>query len=177
MLNPTSWLLLSAIPSSIASVLYERSAITDCLANAKVPQYLPSSSNFTQSIKPFNLRLPYTPVAVAVPSTVAQIQSAVTCGVSLGITISPKSGGHSYASHGIGGENGHLMVDLRYFTNVTLNNATGIADVQPGARLGNVALALWNQGRKAISHGTCPGYVLLLLELCLLMLTCGKVWV
>jgi len=32
-----------------------------------------------------------------------------------------------------------------------------VADVQPGARLGNVALALWNQGRKAISHGTCPG--------------------
>ena len=157
MLNPISWLLFSVIPLSAASVLYERSAITDCLTAAKVPQNLPGTANFTQAIKPFNLRLPYTPVAVAVPSTVAQVQAAVSCGVKLGITISPKSGGHSYASHGIGGEDGHLMVDMKLFSNVTLNNSTGVADVQPGARLGNVALALWNQGRKAISHGTCPG--------------------
>lgn len=144
-----------AAPSCLAS----RSTITDCLDTSHVPQYKSGGTNFTQSIKPFNLRLPFTPVAVAVPTTVAQVQAAVACGVKLGITISPKSGGHSYASHGLGGENGHLMIDLKYWNNVTLSNTTGIATVGPGSRLGNVAQALYTQGKAAISHGTCPGYV------------------
>lgn len=135
-----------------------RSDITDCLDDASVPQALPGTTNFTQAIKPFNLRLPFTPVAVAVPTTVAQVQAAVSCGVSLGITISPKSGGHSYASHGIGGEDGHLMVDMKYFNTVNLDTDTGIATIGPGARLGNVAQALYTQGKVAFSHGTCPGY-------------------
>jgi hypothetical protein len=49
------------------------------------------------------------------------------------------------------------MVDMKLFNSVALDNTTGIADIQPGARLGNVATALWNQGKRAISHGTCPG--------------------
>jgi FAD/FMN-containing dehydrogenase len=135
-----------------------RSDIADCLDDASVPQSLPGTTNFTQAIKPFNLRLPFTPVAVAVPTTVAQVQAAVSCGASLGITISPKSGGHSYASHGIGGEDGHLMVDLKHFNTVELDTETGIATIGPGARLGNVATALYAQGKVAFSHGTCPGY-------------------
>lgn len=137
--------------------MIKRSDITDCLDNAKVPQALPGSTNFTQAIRPFNLRLPFTPVAVAVPSTVSQVQAAVSCGTALGITISPKSGGHSYASHGIGGEDGHLMVDLKYFNTISLDKETGIATIGPGARLGNVAQELYDQGEAAISHGTCPG--------------------
>lgn len=131
--------------------------ITDCLTAASVPQNLPGTANFTQSIKPFNQRLPFTPVAVAVPRTVAQVQAAVSCGAKLNITISPKSGGHSYASHGLGGEDGHLMVDLKYFNTVSLDNSTGIATIGPGARLGNVAQSLYSQGKAAFSHGTCPG--------------------
>jgi FAD/FMN-containing dehydrogenase len=57
-----------------------------------------------------------------------------------------------------GGEDGHLIVDMKYFYNLTLDNSTGIATLGPGARLGNVATALWNQGQRAISHGSCPGY-------------------
>jgi FAD/FMN-containing dehydrogenase len=136
-----------------------RSDITACLHDAGVPQALSNTTNFTQAIKPFNLRLPFTPVAVAVPTTVVQVQNAVSCGVSLNITISPKSGGHSYASHGLGGEDGHLMVDMKYFYNVSLDTDTGIATIGPGARLGNVAQALYTQGKVAISHGTCPGQV------------------
>jgi len=131
--------------------------IINCLNSASVPQALPNSTAFTQSIAPFNLRLQFTPVAVAIPTTVAQVQAAVVCGASLGITVSPKSGGHSYASHGLGGEDGHLMVDMKYFNTVSLDNSTGIATIGPGARLGNVAQALYTQGQAALSHGTCPG--------------------
>ena len=150
-------LLLATVASALPSSEVTRSDITDCLDTAAVPQHLSTSANFTTAIRPFNLRLPYTPSAVAVPRTVAQVQAAVACAAKLGIMVSPKSGGHSYASHGIGGEDGHLMVDLKYFNNVTLDTASGIATIGPGSRLGNVAQALYTQGKAAFSHGTCPG--------------------
>jgi len=163
MFSPYFWSLLllpaivhAAVPSQVES-RQAKPNITQCLTTAKVPLYPSNSTNFTQAINPFNQRLRFTPVAVAVPTTVAQVQAAVSCGVGLNITISPKSGGHSYASHAQGGENGHLMVDLKYFNSVVYDNVTKVATVGPGSRLGNVAQALWNQGKAAISHGTCPG--------------------
>ncbi|KAF3079475.1 hypothetical protein TWF102_003626 [Orbilia oligospora] len=131
--------------------------ITDCLTSNDVPQYLPGSSNFNFEAKGFNLRIPFTPVAVAMPTTVPQVQAAVNCGARYRLKISAKAGGHSYANHGIGGEDGHLMINLKYINSVVLDTTTNVATVGPGARLGNVALGLYNQGKRAISHGTCPG--------------------
>ena len=147
------WLLLA--PAAINAA--PTTALTDCLTSSSVPQLVSSDTKFASAIKPFNLRLPFTPVAVAQPTTVSQVQAAVACGVSQNVTITPKSGGHSYASHGIGGEDGHLVVDMKYWTNVTVDTATNIATIGVGSRLGNVAQALFNQGGRAISHGTCPG--------------------
>jgi FAD/FMN-containing dehydrogenase len=153
------WTILAPISSTrFIKPRANLTSITDCLTSASVSQDLLGTVNFTQAIEPFNLRLPFTPVAAAVPTTVSQVQGAVSCGASLGIFISPMSGGHSYASHGLGGEDGYLMVDMRYFYNVTLDSSTGIAEIGNGARLGNVATALWNQGQRAISHGSCPGH-------------------
>jgi hypothetical protein len=150
-------ILLLAGPLAVAAAPF--ADINSCLTSANVPQILKSDSKWGQTIKPFNLRLPFTPIAVAYPTTVAQVQAAVSCAASLGITVSPKSGGHSYASHGLGGEDGHLMIDLRQFRDVKVDSATGIATVGVGARLGNVATSLYSQGQRAFSHGTCPGYV------------------
>ncbi|CZR66617.1 related to reticuline oxidase precursor; berberine bridge enzyme [Phialocephala subalpina] len=132
-------------------------AIVHCLDESGVPQDYPGSSNFTADIIPYNLRLNYTPIAVAVPSTVPQVQGAVLCAVNLGVKVNPKSGGHSYASHSLGGEDGHLVVDLKYFTETSVDPVTNIATVGPGARLGNVALSLFEQGERAMAHGICPG--------------------
>ena len=143
--------------ASVNAMRNYNSTIIDCLMSEEVPQYVPGSTNFTFEIEPFNLRLPFTPVALAIPTTVAQVQAAVSCAAKLNITVSPKSGGHSYASHGLGGEDGYLVVDMKLFNNVTLDNSTGIATVGPGARLGNVATSLYNLGGRAFSHGTCPG--------------------
>ena len=153
-------LLLAATPIYGAAVsdIQKRTALTDCLTAAKVPQNLPGTADFTQAIKPFNLRVPFTPIAVAVPTTVAQVQAAVDCGNKNNATISPKSGGHSYASHGLGGENGHFMIDMKMFNSVSVDSS-GIASVGPGGRLGNIASSLYSQGQRAFSHGTCPGYV------------------
>jgi len=140
---------VSAAPSKYANIV-------NCLTAASVPQDYPGTSNFTQDIIPYNLRVNFTPVAVAVPSTVPQVQAAVRCASAVGVKVNPKSGGHSYAGHSIGGEDGHFIIDLKYFYDVTVNSS-GIATVGPGARLGNVALALYDQGHRALAHGICPG--------------------
>ncbi len=151
-------LLLVAVPANAAVVdLQKRTALTDCLTAASVPQSLPGSADFKQAIKPFNNRIPFTPVAVAVPTTVAQVQAAVACGVTNNVKMSPKSGGHSYAAHGLGGEDGHFMIDMKMFNSVSVDSSTGIASVGVGGRLGNIAQSLYSQGQRAFSHGTCPG--------------------
>lgn len=137
--------------------LVTAAAIDDCLKSASVPQDAQGSSEWRNDVQPFNTRLAYTPVAIAVPTTVEHVQAAVSCAAKLGIKVSPKSGGHSYASFGLGGENGHLVVELDRMSKVTVDSSTQIATVQAGARLGHVATNLYNQGRRAFSHGTCPG--------------------
>lgn len=40
---------------------------------------------------------------------------------------------------------------------VRLDTASGIASVEGGSRLGYVVSELYAQGKRAFSHGTCPG--------------------
>ena len=140
-------------------VVSHSAAVDDCLTTAQVPVFASSSSDRTQATKPFNLRVPFTPAAYAVPQTVKHVQDAVACGVKNNVKVTAKSGGHSYGSHGLGGESGHLVIDLRRFNNVTADAKAHTAVVGAGGRLGNIALALYSQGKQAMSHGTCPGYV------------------
>ncbi|KAK4643840.1 hypothetical protein QC761_0072050 [Podospora bellae-mahoneyi] len=87
----------------------------------------------------------------------SQIPAAISCASKYGIPVQAKSGGHSYASYSTGGHNGILMIDLENFNSVSLDNRTGIAAVGGGVRLGNLAQGIWDQGRRALGHGTCPG--------------------
>ena len=147
-----AWVLFAPILASAAAV-NKHTQLQECLTYAAVPG--PANLSFT--ITPFNLRLPFTPVAVAVPTTLAQVQSAVSCGVQAGLKINPKSGGHSYAAHSLGGENGHFMIDLKFWNSVVVDNTTHVATIGPAGRLGNIAQSLYAQGKRAFSHGTCPG--------------------
>ncbi|KAF2872081.1 glucooligosaccharide oxidase [Massariosphaeria phaeospora] len=144
-------------PFSQASALDRRAALDECLTKLNVPTFISSSANYTQAIKPFNTRVTFKPAAYAVPETTQHVQDAVSCGASNGVRVTAKSGGHSYASHGLGGEDGHLIVDMRNFNNVTVDPTAQTAAIGTGGRLGNVAMALYNQTKQAISHGTCPG--------------------
>ncbi|KAK4200493.1 putative oxidase [Triangularia verruculosa] len=146
-----------AVANPLSNPLAKRAAIDDCLRTANVPVDAPNSNDWRADSNPFNQRLKYTPVAIAVPTTVTQVQAAVSCAAKVGVKVNPKSGGHSYASFGLGGENGHFVVQLDRMNAVTYDSATEIATVQAGARLGRVATALYNNGRRAFSHGTCPG--------------------
>ena len=134
-----------------------RETIEECLTAAKVPFDAKNSNDWKVDVAPFNTRLAYTPAAIAVPTTTAHVQGAVSCGVKLGLKINAKSGGHSYASFGLGGENGHLVIELDRMSKITVDQKTYIASVEAGSRLGHVFTELYKQGKRAISHGTCPG--------------------
>lgn len=149
---------LSLSATTDASTVFRRAALDDCLKSASVPTLASGSADYTQSIKPFNQRVTFKPAAYAVPTTVKHVQDAIACGATNKIQVTAKSGGHSYGSHGLGGEDGHLIVDMRNFKNVTVDQAAQTATIGTGGRLGDVATALYNQGKQAISHGTCPGY-------------------
>ena len=148
---------LGLVSLSQASAIDKRAAVDTCLSELKVPVLTAGSSDYTQSIKPFNNRVTFKPAAYAVPKTEQDVANAISCGAKNGVKVTPKSGGHSYASHGLGGEDGHLIVDMRNFNTVQVDQSAKTAVIGTAGRLGNVAQALYQQGKNAISHGTCPG--------------------
>ncbi|MBE3044159.1 FAD-binding protein [Candidatus Bathyarchaeota archaeon] len=150
-----SGLALGAV--AVAGPLNRRAALDDCLSSASVPVSAPGTDDYELDLAPFNVRTPYTPLVIAVPTTTQHIQDAIACGVEAGVRVTPKSGGHSYANYGFGGEDGHLVLELDRMSEVVLDTETGVATVQPGSRLGHVAVELYEQGKRGISHGTCPG--------------------
>ncbi|EFX03636.1 glucooligosaccharide oxidase [Grosmannia clavigera kw1407] len=140
-----------ALATSVAGA-----AIDDCLFNSSVPVDPKGSTVWYEDVSAFNTRVQYQPAAIVLPRTVADVQAAVACAARLGVKVNPKGGGHSYGSFGLGGENGHLVIEMDRWDNVTLDTTTNIATIQAGARLGHVFTELLNQGGRAISHGTCP---------------------
>lgn len=145
-----------ALLAHLAALVTASPALECCLKAASVPFHERDSDAWNLDVAPFNTRLPYLPAAIAVPLTTEHIEDAVKCAVKQGVKVSPKSGGHSYASLGLGGEDGHLIVQLDRMHQVRLAE-DGTAFVQAGARLGHVAVELYDQGGVAMSHGTCPG--------------------
>ena len=143
---------------SAGSVFDKRDVLADCLSRSGVPTDGFGSTDWMLDAAPFNLQLNFTPIGIAVPTTVQHIQDAVACAAKLGVKANAKCGGHSYGSFGLGGEDGHLTIEMDRMNSVVVDNATLTATVEGGARLGHVASELYAQGGRAFSHGTCPGY-------------------
>ncbi|KAI9829218.1 MAG: hypothetical protein M1826_005813 [Phylliscum demangeonii] len=146
-----------SIREPLAPQLPEYSALETCLTQRAVPVSLRSHANFTQLSKPFNLRLQYEPAAIALAETPQHVSDAILCAAAADVKVQAKSGGHSYGSFSLGGKNGSLVISLEAMQDVRVDNATGIAKVGGGVRLGNLALAIYEQGKRALPHGTCPG--------------------
>ena len=49
-----------------------------------------------------------------------------------------------------------MVIDLSGFQEITVD-AEGKARIGAGVRLGDMALGLYNQSKRALPHGTCPG--------------------
>jgi len=67
------------------------------------------------------------------------------------ITITTRSGGHSYAGYSSTNE---LLLDLSGMTDITLNSSTGLATVAGGARNRHV-YSKFREANLAITHGRC----------------------
>ncbi|TLD34043.1 hypothetical protein PspLS_00030 [Pyricularia sp. CBS 133598] len=130
--------------------------IADCLAAAKVPAIYPGSSDYNNLAKPYNVRLPFKPAVIVLATTVKHVQDAVNCARTAKVKVQARSGGHSYAAFGLGGQDGSMMVDLQGMQSISVDSKN-VAKVGGGVRLGNLANTLYNQGKRAVSHGTCPG--------------------
>jgi hypothetical protein len=118
-----STLLLAALASAIPAKEKARITIVDCLDQYNVPYADKSSPNWTALITPYNLRLPYVPAVVTIPTTPDQVSSSITCAAAYGLKVQPKGGGHSYASYSSGGQNGSLIVDMEKFSSITVNQS------------------------------------------------------
>jgi FAD/FMN-containing dehydrogenase len=64
---------------------------SDCVAYPDNPLYQLSW------VKPYNLDLPVTPIAVVRPDNANDVSDFVKCATANGVKVQPKSGGHSYA--------------------------------------------------------------------------------
>lgn len=60
-------------------------------------------------------------------------------------------------NHGIGGEDGALVVDLRNLQSFEMDNSTWHATVGAGTNLGDLDDRLHDAGGRAVAHGICPG--------------------
>ncbi|TAQ88941.1 hypothetical protein B7494_g2713 [Chlorociboria aeruginascens] len=124
--------------------------IIACLESHNVPYFTSLSSQWAALSTPYNLRLVYQPAIITLPTTADQVSDSVTCAAQANLKVQPKGGGHSYASFSSGGQNGSLIVDMENFNTIDVDQSSGV-------RLGNLALALYSQGQRALPHGSCPG--------------------
>ncbi|CAA7263466.1 unnamed protein product [Cyclocybe aegerita] len=115
---------------------------------------LPGSPQYAAVTQPFNLRFNFKPAAVAFPTNAQEISAIVKLANRVNHQVVARSGGHSYIANGLGGKNGVIVVDLRNFQKVKVDDRAGTAVIEMGTRLGDIVTSLAGHGR-ALPHGTC----------------------
>ncbi|KDN34598.1 hypothetical protein RSAG8_12297, partial [Rhizoctonia solani AG-8 WAC10335] len=149
-------LLVQAV-STLASTAASGS-LRACLQNGSPSDavLIPSSTGYnTSRLANINARISYFPAAIVFPNTAQDVQKYIKCGASSGVAVVGRSGGHSYASYGVGGKDGSLVIDLSKMKAVAVD-ASGSAQIQTGNRVGEIAQKLWDNGQRALPHGVCP---------------------
>lgn len=102
-----------------------------------------------------NLRYAYKPFAITYPSNTEEVSTLIKSAAEQNISTVARGGGHSYTALGLGGQDGALVIDMSEFKSIDVDKHPGKASIGGGALLGDVALALNEQGR-GMPHGACP---------------------
>jgi len=156
MLLPTSLLVLAAsYLVNAAPSAGSQTALFNCLKNKGYNLETVSNANYASDSAAFNRRLSFQPVALVFPLSAQNVSDIVHCASSNSFKVTARSGGHSYAAYGLGGQNGNVIVDLRHLTEITLNADNTVVS-GAGNRLGALATGIYNQGKRGLPHGTCP---------------------
>lgn len=141
----------------------EPTVLEACLITAGIETTTASLNGtevFWDTAQSDNLHFHYHPHAVIFPKSTEQVGKALKC-VSTqghGVAVAARSGGHSFGGYGSGGQDGSLVIDLKYLDHVRLRtDGDHLAEVGPATRLGDVVKGLWKNGHKrGMPHGTCP---------------------
>ncbi|CAI7626534.1 unnamed protein product [Penicillium pancosmium] len=104
----------------------------------------------------YNLDVPVTPAAIIYPKSTDEVADIVRCAVQHDYKVQARSGGHSYANHGLGGVDGAIVVDMQHFQHFSMHPHTHIATIGTGTLLGDLTTRLYDAGGRAVAHGTCP---------------------
>lgn len=139
--------------ASVSFASATTSSLTSCLSAASLSPITSSSSAYTADALAYNHRLSYKPADIVYPLNASQVASAVKCAAAAGVKVAARSGGHSYAANGVGGQDGSLVVDLKHLHSVKVTSSSQTATFGTGIRLGDLALALYNNGKQAMAHG------------------------
>ncbi|KGO42334.1 FAD-binding, type 2 [Penicillium expansum] len=110
----------------------------------------------TSAVKPYNLNVPVTPAAVTYPQSANEVAAIVKCASDYDYKVQARSGGHSFGNFGLGGQNGAIVIDMKHFSQFSMDESTFIATIGPGTTLGNLDTELYNAGNRAMAHGICP---------------------
>ncbi|KAJ7282845.1 glucooligosaccharide oxidase [Mycena rebaudengoi] len=140
---------LISLPPLLPTLL---SCLTDSGLNVKGSK----NPDWHNATVPFNARFHYEPAAIVYPTHASDVSKAIQCANRFLVHVSALSGGHSYAASGFGTRDGALVVNFRDMAQVSYNPSDGTALVQPGVRLGDLALALHDKYDRALAHGVCP---------------------
>ncbi|KAK7462246.1 hypothetical protein VKT23_007849 [Stygiomarasmius scandens] len=114
----------------------------------------PGDTDYASASAAYNLRYEFTPFAISFPTDTQQVSTLVKLGAASNLRVVARSGGHSYIANGLGGKNGSLVVDLSELKGIIVDPETFDATIETGNRLGDIALALNEQGR-GLPHGRC----------------------
>ncbi|CAD6890386.1 unnamed protein product [Tilletia laevis] len=145
-------------PLQVPVKIKESSTLVSCIYNMGIKVHTPADAEFWNSAQSDNLNYHYLPLAVAFPNATRQVSDCVRCAVQHGgVPVAARSGGHSFSGSGSGGQDGALVIDLAKLDGIVLSEKDmHDAYIGPGARLGDVVKVLWQQGKRAMTHGTCP---------------------
>ncbi|RKF72948.1 Berberine bridge enzyme-like 2 [Golovinomyces cichoracearum] len=152
-----SCLIIGTSSRSIASrAENDANTVTSCLNENGVSQINPTSPDWAKLSSSYNLRLQYVPAVITMPKSSTEVSASIRCADKFRLKVQAKGGGHSYASFSSGGQDGSLIISMENFNEISLDPTTFIAKIGTGQRLGNIAQALFDQGKRALPHGTCP---------------------
>ncbi|CAG8547699.1 17456_t:CDS:2 [Racocetra persica] len=127
--------------------------LASCLVNVQGKKVYPSDPEYNSDIIDANSRIMFTPSVIIHTNIVADVQFSVSCASTLNMSISVRSGGHSYEKYSTAGA---IVVDITNLNQIDIDSAAKTAVIGAGNRLGPIYYAL-SQAGFLIPAGTCPG--------------------
>ncbi|KAK7421990.1 hypothetical protein QQZ08_009711 [Neonectria magnoliae] len=141
--------------------LEARDALRSCLSEAvgaddSRVQFPDEPGFYNKDVRPYNLNLQYKPFAVTYPNTTQEVSDIILCAGTHNRKVQARSGGYDFINKCIGGAGGAIVVDLKSFDALEVDQATNIATVGPGNVLKELVEGLHANGGRYISHGSAP---------------------